>query len=428
MIDRTKAPTIHNVDKISLLPLESKEFPNGFKLYCLPSFESKIVQLSLFFKAGWIHQNKKLLANAFTSLITNGTLHYSAREIAEMLEYYGVFYSIEPSAVDSKLQFTFLRKNAEKIIPIIQEMIQYANFPQEELNIYTQTSVEQYQTQIKNVGTLAQWNYSKIIYGTHHPLNKFHTPDDYHHITRDDLLQFFTQHIHPKNGFIFISGNIDHTLIELLNDYLGTNTFHQTQNTYGENIPLPQSYENNEYVHLPDALQSAIKIGALIPIYPQHSDYFDFLIAHTLLGGFFGSRLMRVIREEKAYTYGIYSNLMPYDKFSLFTISSEVKAEHTQASVNEVIHQIQILQENPPNEEELTIVKNYLSGDILDSTDGILKQDSIWKSLIIRHLEKDYYNKLLVRIKEIEPEEISNVLKKHINIQQLKKCIVGKVK
>ncbi|GIV29389.1 MAG: hypothetical protein KatS3mg028_0455 [Bacteroidia bacterium] len=144
------------------------------------------------------------------------------------------------------------------------------------------------------------------------------------------------------------------------------------------------------------------------------------------MGGYFGSRLMSVIREEKGYTYGINSGLTVYPSYSVFTIASEVKAEYTQASIDEAIRQIQILQETPPDDEELQIVKNYLSGEILDTTDGILKQDNVWKTLITNHLDKDYYNRFLQRIQSIKPEDISDVMKKYIATDNLKICIAGK--
>ncbi len=427
MVNRTIPPPIKNIDTIQLIPIQNVTFPNQYKVYYLHSDESEIVQLSFFFNAGWIHQNKKLLVDAFSALISSGTLSHSAKEIAEILEFYGVFYNIEPYPADIKLQFTFLRKNFQNVLPIIEEIIKQAHFPQEEIDIYTQTNIEQYQTQIKNVGTVASWHYSKIIHGDKHPLNKLHTPEDYLNITRNDLLEFYTSHIHPKNGFIFISGNIDESILQLLENTFGKEDFHQTQYTYDKNIPLPDSIESHVYTQIPDALQSAIRIGGVIPIYYPHPDYFDLTIANVLLGGYFGSRLMSVIREEKGYTYGIYSTLSSYNNYCVFSIASEVKAEHTQATIDEIIYQIDMLQNEPPNTQELGIVKNYLAGEILDNTDGILKQDNIWKLLIMKKLPDDYYNQLLKRIQEIKSEDISQVMKKYIDTQSLKKCIVGKI-
>ncbi len=426
MLDRSTPPPIKNIDSIQLLPLQKSAFSNGFPLYYISS-SSDIIQLSFLFKAGWNYQTKKLLADTFASLINNGTLKHSSKEIAEQLEYYGVFVDVQPSAIYTKLQFTLLKKNLSFVLPLLEEIIKYANFPQEELDIYIRNQSEQYQTKIKNVNILAQWHYSKIIYGNNHPFNKFHLPQDYQEISRDDLLTFFNTHIHPKNGFIFISGDIDSSVIELLNQHFGKETFHQSQYTFDEVIPQPNSYEEHCIIELPDALQSAIRVGMVLPLTHQNNDYIDFVIANTLFGGYFGSRLMSVIREEKGFTYGIYSSLTTYNSFSVFTISSEVKSETTKECIDEILNQIEVLQNTPPDEEELQIVKNYLSGEILDNTDGILKQDTVWKSIITKHLSHDYYNQFLQRIKTIQAEDISKVFQKYISIPQLKKCVVGKM-
>lgn len=426
MIDRTSPPPVKTIDTIQLLPLHYLKFSNDFEVYYISS-KSEIIQLTFFFKAGYIHQFKKLLTNAFTSLITSGTLMHSSREIAETLEYYGVFYAIEPTTTHTKLQFTFLKKNLDAILPIIEEIIKYAHFPEEELNLYIKNQTEQYQTQIKNVNTLAQWNYSKILYGNEHPLNKLHTPSDYQNITRNDLLYFFTTHIHPKNGFIFISGDIDNAILQSIANSFGNRDFNQTQHIFTTNVPFPQSIDDHIYIQIPDALQSAIRVGMDIPLTHKSPDYFDFTIANTLLGGFFGSRLMRVIREEKGYTYGIHSSLTTHDLYSVFTIASEVKAEHTQACLDELFQQIELLQNNPPDAEEVLVLKNFLSGEILDLTDGLLKQDNMWKAIITRNLEEDYYNRFLQRLQTIQAEDISHALKKYISIDKFKKCIVGKI-
>lgn len=427
MLDRSIAPPVKTIDSIELLPIQETEFSNKFKVYYLQNCESDIIQLSFLFKAGYKYQHKKTLADVFTSLLINGSVHHSAKELSEMLEQYGVLYTIEPLPVYCKCQFTFLRKNISFILPVIEEIIKYANFPQDELDIYVQTSTEQYQTLIKNVATVAQWQYSKIIYGEEHPLNKWHTPEDYQKLTRDDLLYYLTTHFHPHNGFIFVSGNTDEKVLELLDNAFGKNLFHQTQHTFDETVPLPNSSEKHLYIQLPDALQSAIRVGMPIDIHIHHTDYFDFVIANTLLGGFFGSRLMSVIREEKGYTYGIYSALTTYDSYSVFTVSAEVKAEYTQASIDEIVHQIELLQDTPPDAEELQIVKNYLAGELLDNTDGILKQDNVWKFLIARHLDANYYNRFLQRLKTIQPPDISAVMKKYLFTDHLKKCIAGKL-
>lgn len=426
MLDRTIAPPIYPIESITLLPLQTLILPNQMPLYYLHSPESEIIQLSFVFKAGYIHQHKKLITNAFSSLLTSGTLHHTAAQISEMLEHYGVFYSVEPSTIHTKIQFTLLKKNIKNTLPVIEEIIKYANFPQEEIDLYIKNHIEQYQTQIKNVTILAQWNYSKIIYGDQHPLNKLHTPQDYQNITRDDLLYFFTTHLHSNNGFLIISGNIDDDTLNLIETHFGKTSFHQTQHQHTEEVPPPQSYDKQITVQMPDALQSAIRIGTDIAITRKNNDYFDFVIANTLLGGYFGSRLMSIIREEKGYTYGINSGITVYPSYSVFTIASEVKAEYTQASIEECIRQIQILQETPPEANELQIVKNYLSGEILDTTDGILKQDNLWKTIITYHLDKDYYTRFLQRIQSIQPEDITKVMKKYIDVNKLKLCIVGK--
>ncbi len=427
MVNRSIAPDIQIIDNITLSDIQNITMPNGFKLYYLHSLESEVISLKFIFNAGLIHQQKKLVASTVANLLTSGTLHKTNLEISEALEYQGVFYGAEASSAISNVHFRVLKKNLLQILPIIEDIIKHANFPQSEIDLYIKNHVEHYATQVKNVATVCGWNFSKLLFGDQHPMNSFRTPEDYKNITRDDLLNFYTQHYHPKNGFILLSGNIDESILNQITKYFGEKGFHQSQTVFTNDIPPALSYNEHSYTTMPNAVQSAVKIGCILPIYRNHPDYFGLMIANTVLGGYFGSRLMSVIREEKGYTYGIGSGIAAFKHYAYFVVSCEVKAAHTQDTIDEVINQIEILQNNPPDEDELMIVKNYMTGELLEMTDGIFKQESMHQSMLINKLDKDYYSRYLTEIKNITPKKISDVLKKYIDTKNLKKCIVGQI-
>jgi predicted Zn-dependent peptidase len=174
-----------------------------------------------------------------------------------------------------------------------------------------------------------------------------------------------------------------------------------------------------------DALQSAIRIGKML-FNKSHSDYIGMLVLNTVFGGYFGSRLMSNIREDKGYTYGIGSAVVSFLHAGYFTISSEVGTEVTQSAIKEIYYELERIQSELISNSELTRVRNYMLGAFLRSIDGPFALADRFKAIYFYGLDYEYYDRYIETIKTITPAELRNLANKYLRKDEMIELVVGK--
>jgi predicted Zn-dependent peptidase len=170
-------------------------------------------------------------------------------------------------------------------------------------------------------------------------------------------------------------------------------------------------------------LQGAIRIARPFPN-RHHPDFMKVMVLNTLLGGFFGSRLMSNIREDKGYTYGIYSYLQNNIQQSAWVISTEAGKDVCEATVTEVYKEMQNLCDELIDDEELLLVRNFMIGSILGDIDGPFHIIGRWKNLLLNNLNEDYFYDSIKTIKTISAEELRSLAQKYLDPKDFYELIV----
>ena len=183
---------------------------------------------------------------------------------------------------------------------------------------------------------------------------------------------------------------------------------------------------NIQLINKEESLQSGIRIGKLL-IPKTHKDFPKLFLLNTILGGYFGSRLMTNIREDKGYTYGIGSGLSSNKKESTFFISTEVGSDYTKATVTEIEKEIEKLQKQLVSEKELDLVKNYLFGSFMRNFDGAFEAIDRFKAINELGMDYNYYEFLFSEIKTANSESIRETAKKYFNFDNMVKVVAGKL-
>jgi predicted Zn-dependent peptidase len=173
-----------------------------------------------------------------------------------------------------------------------------------------------------------------------------------------------------------------------------------------------------------DALQSSIRLG-IKSINRKNKDYFKFSIMNTLLGGFFGSRLQKNIREEKGFTYGISSSLVPMYRSGYWAVGTDVKNENVAETISEVKKEMQILKDELVSEEELSLVKNYLMGSFTGELTQAFDIAEKVKIIELEGLDADYYDQFQDQIFSCTPSEIRDLANKYLDPSKLTEVVVG---
>jgi predicted Zn-dependent peptidase len=237
------------------------------------------------------------------------------------------------------------------------------------------------------------------------------------------LLSFYEQYYLNGDCAIFVSGKPPADLQQLLNKIFGTLSIGKPAFNSGTKITKPAAERQTRFENDPNGVQGAIRIARQFP--NRHDpDFMKVTVLNTLFGGYFGSRLMSNIREDKGYTYGIHSYLQNHIQQSAWMISTEAGKDVCEATISEVYKEMQRLREETIDEEELLLVRNFLMGTILGDLDGPFHIMNRWKNLILNNLDESYFYKSIETIREISADELKELAKKYLNPEDFYELVV----
>lgn len=423
-LDRTLAPEFKVMESVDLLEAESFQLDNGRNIHYINAGTQDVFRIELVFDAGSWYQEKPLIAGATSKLLTEGTSARSAEELASKLDFYGAFLQAKADRDFASVNLYTLNKHLEDTLPVLKEILTDASFPENELKTFISREKQSLLTNEKKVGYLASTNFVELLFGKEHPYGGKTQLDDITNLDRSAILEFYNGHYKPLDCKIVLSGNIGEKQLQLINQYFGGEDVGVSSREQ-KDFEIITAGEREHFIFKEDALQSAIKIGR--PIFTKdHEDYHKVSVVNTILGGYFGSRLMANIREDKGYTYGIGSGLASFLHNGYFVISTEVGAEVCSAAISEIYKEIEILQNDLVDLDELNTVKNYMIGRFQSNTDGPFAWADAFTSIEKHGLSYDYYRNFFRVVKEMTPEEVRSIAQKYLQKEDLLELVVGK--
>lgn len=424
ILDRKKAPAFNQVEKIEFLDVKTSQLDNGIPLNIINGGSQEILKIDFIFKAGIYAQHKPLLASSTSKLLKEGTIKYTAYEIAEGIDNYGAFLEVGHSFDTANVSLYTLTKHLDKVLPYVQEVILNPTFSQHEIDIYLKNAKEKFRVNLEKVSYVARQEFSSLLYGQQDGYANKVTIENFDQLSRNDLITFHKEFYNLSNASIIVSGLVNDKTISAINDCFGNEKLSQIPNRPTKT----NEGTEQEQIHITKekALQSAIRIGRTIPN-RLNDDFFGLKVLNTILGGYFGSRLMSNIREDKGYTYGIGSGLVSMANSSYFFISTEVQGDVTNVALDEIYKEIERIQTELIHEEELSLVKNYMLGQLLNTCDGPFKMAAMYEEIELYGLDLEYYNNYIEVIKKISPKELRSLGEKYFNRNDLKEVVVGKI-
>ena len=428
MINRTAAPKIIDAVDLSLelKGCEKYTLDNGVPVYSVNAGAEDVMMVELVFFAGNCYEEKNLVAATANYLLKNGTATKNAFQINEHFEYYGSYLNRACYNETSAITLHCLNKHIEELLPVIEELVTEAVMPEEELSIYKQNMKQRLSVNLKKCDFVAGRLIDSYLYGEQHPYGKYSTPEVYDALNRDELLQFYKTYYSKGQCMIFAAGKLPANLQALLNKYFGSLSL---------KVPLPgnipvhipaSAYKAGEKFRIandPNGVQGAIRIARSFPN-RHHPDFQKVMVLNNIFGGYFGSRLMSNIREEKGYTYGIYSYLQNHVQYSAWVISTEAGKDVCDATIAEVYKEMQALRDEPVDNEELQLVRNYMMGTILGDLDGPFQIIARWKNYILNGLDGNYFYESINTIKNITAGDLQQLADKYLKPEEYYELVV----
>ncbi|MES2648272.1 MAG: pitrilysin family protein [Bacteroidota bacterium] len=417
MINRTIAPPIKNaVDfSLDLKPYEKFVLDNGIEVYSINAGEEEVVQLEWIFFAGNSWEDKNLVAAATNHLLKNGSSKRSAFDINEHFEFYGSYLNRHCYNETANITLHALSKHLPVLLPVVQELITDASFPETELEIFKQNSKQRLAVSLLKCDFVANRQIDVLLYGKDHPYGKYSSVPDYDALTTGQLKQFYDKHYRNGKCIIFVAGKLPADIFQLLNQNFGHLSLSKPDIIKpAANVETTLHAERTStIINDVNGVQGAIRMASNFP--NRHNpEFMEVQVLNTLFGGYFGSRLMSNIREEKGYTYGIHSYLASHFEQSAWMITTEAGREVCDATIKEVYHEMQILRDELVDEDELMLVRNYLLGSLLGDLDGPFHIINRWKSYILNGLDDKYFYSATDTIRHITPARLKELANKYL--------------
>jgi predicted Zn-dependent peptidase len=411
-INRSQAPSVSLSNDINYIEPERHLTPAGVPVYLMRNETSEAVKLELIFDAGSMYDEKPV-AGLTTGMLLAGTANKTMAEINDMIDDHGGYFNASVSADYAYLNIFGLNESMDQLVPIIEEALYHANFPETELIQLKAERKQHLMVSLEKVSTLAQRGLQEHLFkGT--PYGRINQPDDFDGVTRTDIQAFFETYF--KKGLRKINwvGNPSAAQLDRILQCFSRWT--------KEVKPLPPiNYTPNiERIEVKkgDAVQTGIRMGKIL-FDRSHPDYHKMTVVNTILGEYFGSRLMSNIREDKGYTYGIGSYLGENQSNGYFVIATEVGNEFLADTLVQINAEIERMRTELVPQDELSLVKNYLSGQFLRSADGPFAMMDLFTMVEIRGLDYSFYQNALSTIEEITSEEIMETASNHLNSEEM---------
>ena len=423
MLDRTLIPESKQVNDINFIAPQKQQLDNGIKVFTINAGKQELVRIELVFENVNWQESKPLQAIAVSHLINNGTTTLTAREIADKVDYYGAFLQTDYGADQSSIKIYTLNKHLGSVLPILWSVLNESIFPQQELDIFKQNQQQSLKVSLQKNDFVARKNFAHSIFGRSTYGSDIGV-EDYQALERADLTAYFSAAYKPENCTIFVAGKFEAPEFNLLNATFGKEWNNKAASTINK-FSFEPSAKGELFIERPDAIQSAIRMGTL-SINRTHKDFPGFQVMNCLLGGYFGSRLMANIREDKGYTYGIGSAIVSMKDAGYFFIATEVGADVCTSALNEIEKEIDLLKNEDVSAAELELVRSYMLGSMLGSLENAFSHADKFKNIYFSGLDYDYYDNYIKTVKTITAAELKTLANKYLNTDDFIKVIVGK--
>ena len=424
-LDRYTQPAVRPISDFVIPTPEVRILGNGKPLYVIEAGSEDVVRLDFVFEGGGMSQSLPFLSLITNRMLREGSEHYTASEIAEKLDYYGASLELSSSMYSDFVTLYSMNKYFPQTIEVVADLLKHPTFPEKELSMVLEANKQQFQVYSQKVEVITRRYLNQALFGKNHPMGWFQTHEDFDRLNRDLIRMHYKAHYHFENCSIYISGRVTEEVLNHIEKYFGEDSWGDVQTTKKNvSYPIETTTERHIFIEQPNAIQSALKMGNL-SINRFHPDYLGLRVLVVLLGGYFGSRLMKNIREEKGYTYGIDAGLIPNRDNSLFVIATEADNQYIPSVIKETYKEIDRLQQELVPEKELDMVKNYMLGDFCRSFEGPFSLVEAWIYLETGRLNPDFYWKNLETIRSITRDEIICLAQRYLCKENLIEVVAG---
>ena len=427
ILDRKTPPQAMPMRPISLPPYSEASLSNGISVYLLPFGNADVVDIQMVFGGGKVFQSKTGQAGFMSRNMSEGTASYSSLELAQHLDNYGAWVVPSSGSEFISVSLSTLTRHIPSTIPFMKEVAFTPTFPQTEFDKMKQRTLEKMHINSQKTNNIARKNFSRYFYGFDHPYGSYFGAEELEQLERDDLVAYFNQYLYPGNFKLLVVGKFDEdNMLKMLEENFGGLDLKEPfKGVSPAKDATPRQELGRKYIEK-DGMQATLRLGHRGVKY-GHPDYYPLQVMNTILGGYFGSRLMKNIREDKGYTYGIYSGMAAFKHDGHFVVQGDVGNEYIEPTITEVKKEMRKLMDDGVGESELQLVKNYMLGKAISQRETPFQLAGTLRFTIENGLTFADIDRKWEIYQNITTKEVQELAQKYLFPDDMLEVVVGKM-
>jgi predicted Zn-dependent peptidase len=385
-------------------------------------------------EAGALYESEKFVAHATYQLLKESSANFSSIEMDDFLACHGTSWKTRIYTQHIVIQWVIPKRNLDKVLPVLWETIAQPSFKNDDLQRFKESKIKDLEYNTAKFNYRASQLMFAAMFPPHTSIGTILTKEHIETLTIERLQEYHQQTFTENNIRMFVTGNIEvcgerYAVIgkeDKLPSVLTDGQEKEAKGRKGERkngklTPHTTTVETRE-----GALQSSFILCRKNMGY-IHEDRRNFEVLSVLYGGYFGSRLMQNLREENGYTYGVFCNSLFYENESIFYIEADVTVEKTKDAIQECFNEMKLLQNEWVDEEELSLVKSFMLGELLREVDGSVsyqKKYAYWNGF---QLDETEMQRMIDAIHAITPQTIQTLAKQYLVPEEFTTIVVGKM-
>ncbi len=418
--DRKSGPGIEAVREVKLPEIATEYLPGGSPVHYIKTPYAPVVQLEIAVDAGRLKERAPLVSRASAALLKDGTLRYSREEISSIADRTGGTINIQAGLEYASIQIYCLEEQVDILLDLARDMLLFPLYRPEDLRKYVRKRKSRLKRDLTVNEVLGYRKLTEMIFGPTHPYGYNSTAELYDALEDTQLSHFHREHYRTGNMQVFLCcRNPGHILRKLEGIWSGLEggrsedrqfELHPSRATFAEVAAVKKG-------------QASIKMG--LGMFPRkHPDFAGIYFLNTLLGGFFGSRLIHLIRESEGLAYSVFSSVETFRTSGFFVVGCETSSYRATRVIDLVLSELQRLKTEQVTEDEILLVKNYLFGLFTSMLDGPLNTMELLKGLITEGAGVPSFYRMMDEFKDMDAGRISALAEQYFKVEEMKTVLV----
>ncbi len=403
---------------------ETFTLKNGMEVTLVPYGTVPKVTVSAVIRAGNLNedQNQVWLADLTGNMLKQGTTTQSAEQMAQRAASIGGQISVSVGEDTTAVSGDALSQFGPEVVSLLGDLIQHPLLPESELQRLKNNMTRQLSIAKSQPGPVANEVFSKILYPNHPYGRLFPTEEMIKGYTIEDVRKYYTENFGAARTHLYVAGQFD---AEAMRKAI-TQAFENWERGKPAliNVPKPVAVHEIRLIDRPNTPQATIYMGLPV-VDPSNPDYVAFVVTNALLGGSFGSRITSNIREQKGYTYSPFSQITARYRTAYWVEVADVTTAVTGPSLKEIFYEIDRLRKEPPTEDELQGIKNYLAGIFVlqnSSRQGVINQLAFAD---LHGLPDNYLSTYVQKIMAVTPADVERIAREYLMPDKMAVVVVG---